>query len=60
MATCLPLRIAENLRVSQPPILSEKTQYNPNPVPIYDPVKVEHKIKYHEKELELMFIRKHE
>jgi transposase len=33
-------------------ILSEKTQYNPNLVRIYDPVKVEHKIKYHERELE--------
>jgi transposase len=33
-------------------ILSEKTQYNPNLVHIYDPVKVEHKIKYHEKEIE--------
>ena len=29
-----------------------KTQYNPNLVHIYDPVKVEHKIKYHEKEIE--------
>lgn len=33
-------------------ILSEKTQYNPNLVHIYDPVKVEHKIKYHEREIE--------
>jgi hypothetical protein len=33
-------------------ILSEKTQYNPRPVHIYDPVKVEHKIKYHEREIE--------
>ena len=33
-------------------ILSKKTQYNPNPVHIYDPVKVEHKIKYHEREIE--------
>ena len=33
-------------------ILNEKTQYNPNLVHIYDPVKVEHKIKYHEKEIE--------
>ena len=34
-------------------ILSEKTQYNPSLVHIYDPVKVEHKIKYHEREIEL-------
>ena len=33
-------------------ILSEKTQYNPCLVHIYDPVKVEHKIKYHEREIE--------
>ena len=33
-------------------ILSEKTQYNPTLVHIYDPVKVEHKIKYHEREIE--------
>jgi len=33
-------------------ILKEKTQYNPNLVHIYDPVKVEHKIKYHEREIE--------
>ncbi|GHT50261.1 hypothetical protein FACS189440_17360 [Bacteroidia bacterium] len=33
-------------------ILSEKTQYDPHPVHIYDPVKVEHKIKYHEREIE--------
>jgi len=33
-------------------VLKEKTQYNPNLVHIYDPVKVEHKIKYHEKEIE--------
>ena len=33
-------------------VLYEKTQYNPNPVHIYDPVKVEHKIKYHEREIE--------
>jgi transposase len=33
-------------------ILSEKTQYNPKLVHIYDPVKVEHKIKYHEREIE--------
>jgi len=33
-------------------ILSEKTQYNPHLVHIYDPVKVEHKIKYHEREIE--------
>jgi transposase len=33
-------------------ILSEKTQYNPQRVCIYDPVKVEHKIKYHEREIE--------
>ncbi|MDR1582630.1 MAG: hypothetical protein LBS55_05125 [Prevotellaceae bacterium] len=34
-------------------ILSEKTQYNPPClVHIYDPVKVEHKIKYHEREIE--------
>jgi transposase len=33
-------------------ILSEKTQYNPQLVHIYDPVKVEHKIKYHEREIE--------
>ncbi|HPT40705.1 MAG TPA: IS110 family transposase [Candidatus Paceibacterota bacterium] len=33
-------------------ILSEKTQYNPNLIRIYDPVKVEHKIKYHEREIE--------
>ena len=42
-------------------ILSENTQYNPNLVHIYfilrtkykyDPVKVEHKIKYHEREIE--------
>jgi transposase len=33
-------------------ILSEKTQYNPRLVHIYDPVKVEHKIKYHEREIE--------
>jgi transposase len=33
-------------------ILSEKTQYNPSLVHIYDPVKVEQKIKYHEKEIE--------
>ncbi len=33
-------------------ILSEKTQYNPNIVHIYDPVKVVHKIKYHEREIE--------
>jgi hypothetical protein len=32
--------------------LSEKTQYNPCLVHIYDPVKVEHKIKYHEREIE--------
>ena len=33
-------------------ILKEKTQYNPNLVHIYDPVKVEHKIKCHEREIE--------
>jgi transposase len=33
-------------------ILSEKTPYNPGLVHIYDPVKVEHKIKYHEREIE--------
>jgi transposase len=33
-------------------ILSEKTQYNPKLVHIYDPVKVKHKIKYHEREIE--------
>jgi hypothetical protein len=33
-------------------VLSEKTRYNPNRVHIYDPVKVEHKIKYHEREIE--------
>ncbi|GHV26881.1 hypothetical protein FACS1894176_08180 [Bacteroidia bacterium] len=33
-------------------ILSEKTQYNPNLVHVYDPVKIEHKIKYHEREIE--------
>jgi hypothetical protein len=33
-------------------LLNEKTQYNPHLVPIYDPVKVEHKIKYHEREIE--------
>jgi len=33
-------------------VLKEKTQYNPNLVHIYDPVKVEHKIKYHEREIE--------
>jgi transposase len=33
-------------------ILSEKTQYNPKLVHIYDPVKLEHKIKYHEREIE--------
>jgi len=33
-------------------ILSEKTQYNPQLVHVYDPVKVEHKIKYHEREIE--------
>jgi transposase len=33
-------------------ILSEKTQYNPNLVHIYDPVKVKHKINYHEREIE--------
>jgi hypothetical protein len=33
-------------------ILSEKTQYNPRLVHIYDPVKVEHKIKYHKREIE--------
>lgn len=33
-------------------LLSEKTQYNPNLAHIYDPVKVEHKIKYHEREIE--------
>jgi hypothetical protein len=32
-------------------ILNEKTQYNPGLVHIYDPVKVEHKIKYHEREI---------
>jgi transposase len=33
-------------------VLSEKTQYNPCLVHIYDPVKVEQKIKYHEREIE--------
>ena len=33
-------------------LLKEKTQYNPNLVHIYDPVKVENKIKYHEREIE--------
>jgi transposase len=33
-------------------VLKEKTHYNPKLVHIYDPVKVEHKIKYHEKEIE--------
>jgi len=33
-------------------VLHEKTQYNPKLVHIYDPVKVESKIKYHEKEIE--------
>ena len=33
-------------------LLKEKTQYNPNLVHIYDPVKVEHKIKYHQREIE--------
>jgi len=33
-------------------ILSKKTQYNPLLVHIYDPVKVKHKIKYHEREIE--------
>jgi hypothetical protein len=33
-------------------VLHEKTQYNSNIVHIYDPVKVEHKIKYHEREIE--------
>jgi transposase len=33
-------------------VLREKTPYNPNLVHIYDPVKVEHKIKYHEREIE--------
>ena len=33
-------------------VLGEKTQYNPKLVHVYDPVKVESKIKYHEKEIE--------
>jgi len=33
-------------------VLKEKTQYNPKLVHIYDPVKVESKIKYHEREIE--------
>ena len=33
-------------------ILHDKTQYNPKLVHIYDPVKVENKIKYHEREIE--------
>jgi transposase len=33
-------------------VLKEKTHYNPGLVHIYDPVKVEHKIKYHEREIE--------
>ena len=33
-------------------VLAEKTQYNPKLVHVYDPVKVENKIKYHEKEIE--------
>jgi transposase len=33
-------------------VLKEKTQYNPCLVHIYDPVKVEHRIKYHEREIE--------
>jgi len=33
-------------------VLKEKTQYNPSLVHIYDPVKVENKIKYHEREIE--------
>jgi len=33
-------------------ILSEKTQYNPCLVHIYDPIKVNYKIKYHEREIE--------
>jgi transposase len=33
-------------------VLHEKVLYNPNLVHIYDPVKVEHKIKYHEREME--------
>jgi transposase len=32
-------------------VLKEKTQYNPCLVHIYDPVKLEHKIKYHEREI---------
>jgi transposase len=33
-------------------VLHEKVPYNPNLVHVYDPVKVEHKIKYHEREIE--------
>jgi len=33
-------------------ILNEKTLYNPSLVHIYDPEKVEHKIKYHERDIE--------
>jgi len=33
-------------------LLKEKTQYNPLRVHIYDPVKVESKIKYHEREID--------
>ena len=33
-------------------VLKEKTPYNPKLVHIYDPVKVENKIKYHEREIE--------
>jgi transposase len=33
-------------------VLHDKTPYNPALVHVYDPVKVEHKIKYHEREIE--------
>jgi hypothetical protein len=47
-----PVAIGRKILVIIRHVLSEKTQYNPNPVHICDPVKVEHKIKYHEREIE--------
>ena len=44
--------IARKMLVIMGHILSEKTLYNPQLVHIYDHVKVEHKIKYHERQIE--------
>ncbi|MDR2691207.1 MAG: hypothetical protein LBB73_02760, partial [Dysgonamonadaceae bacterium] len=47
-----PVAIGRKMLVVMWHVLNGKTHCNPCPVHIYDPVRVEHKIKYHEREIE--------